>query len=480
MRKSFLWIMITLLCITSGSVLFAVDIDSVIEQAKEQSEILAMYTLDKESGQLSLSLSNIEDVLSVEVNGSAGYEEMTFDSSTVDALYASADVELVFPDDNDTTLTFSTGTVAKDTASSSYIAYPSISLESTFSSLDDGDILDALNDSLTELEIESSYLESESSFVSSIYDKAVSILTAEKNILSTQRNIDTLQTTMENTLALGTYSPSSTKYKSYEVQMKNYQRLLSSYEKQLELAKEQFTQLTSLEWEDLDSMEIPSLSFTALETGNSDVIIAQLELEIAKEELALFNRQTVISGSSRTVPSFNVSGSAQLNYEDINSSTDTSYDLGLDGMYYGSSFSVGAGVGVNIDDTGSLTPEISISGSWNNSTSSSSDEIQRSSLQNDITSAEIAYNQAMLDYRLDAQELSNDILDYNQQVEEFLLNKEYNQSVLEIQQEAFDLGLITESELNEAVYTVSDDLIDEKIYALQGFMLEEEIRQMQF
>ncbi|MGD8113897.1 MAG: hypothetical protein ACQEWA_03330, partial [Sphaerochaetaceae bacterium] len=117
---------------------------------------------------------------------------------------------------------------------------------------------------------------------------------------------------------------------------------------------------------------------------------ARLELEIAKEELALFNRQTVISGSSRTVPSFNVSGSAQLNYEDINSSTDTSYDLGLDGMYYGSSFSVGAGVGVNIDDTGSLTPEISISGSWNNSTSSSSDEIQRSSLQNDITSAEIA------------------------------------------------------------------------------------------
>ncbi|MGD8113898.1 MAG: hypothetical protein ACQEWA_03335, partial [Sphaerochaetaceae bacterium] len=79
-----------------------------------------------------------------------------------------------------------------------------------------------------------------------------------------------------------------------------------------------------------------------------------------------------------------------------------------------------------------------------------------------------------------AQELSNDILDYNQQIEEFLLNKEYNQSVLEIQQEAFDLGLITESELNEAVYTVSDDLIDEKIYALQGFMLEEEIRQMQF
>ncbi len=477
MRKSIFWISFFFL-IQSVSSLSAVDIDSLINLAKQESEILQMYTLNKKASELTLAKSEIKDTLGVSIDGGVGYQAANT-TTTVESIGGSVSTTLTLPNDQKTTINLSTGNLSYLPSSSDFSGSPSLSFSHKFVNLDDGDVLDDLQNSASALQIEYSYRINESNFVTSIYNKLIDIITVEKNIISNEKDIITLQTIMDNTITLGTYSKESVKYKSYELSMKNYKKAKANYEGQLQILIEQFKQLTNQPYSAIDMMEIPSLSFKPLSMGNSEVVLASIDLEIAKEQLNLYNRRSVKSGSLSTVPSFMLSGNAGIDYNTASTTDIVDYTIGASGSYTGSNMSVGTSVNLDIDSSG-ITPSLSVSGSWSNNTSSKTVELERLTLENTITTKELDYTQAMLDYQINSQSLSSDIFNYDNDVSEFSQSKEYNQQVLESQIEAYELGLVKESDVYDARVSIALDEKQEQILALKGRILEQRIDTMQF
>ncbi len=458
--------------------LTAVPLDELLQGAKENSPILQMYELNRESGELSLEESAKKTTVSVDT--SSTYTQMALTTGGVDenVLTGTVDVTLGFPTDNATTLTVSPGTILYSLDSGAFGASPSLSLSHAFSSLDNGDTLQDLQDSKSALQNEYLYRNNVSSFTQSVYSSLSGILSYEKNLLSVKQDIADLETSMANMLALGDYSKESSIYLGYELQLSALKRSRTTSEKQLALAQVQFTQLTGLEYQELDDISFPTLSFTPLASGNSEVILSELDLEIAREQVNLLGRQTVASGSGWTVPSFAITGNADLDYVNTGTSS-VGYSFSGGGSYTGKGFSANALVGLDVASSGARTPTVTIGGSWS-SADTESRSIQERLYDNALSTAELTYAQDLLTYQIDAQTLANDILSWQSESAEFSLTLEYHQGQLEILQEGLSLGLNTEKEVTDAVNTLALDDYEQKILALEGLVLAEQISQMQF
>ncbi|NCB02888.1 MAG: hypothetical protein EOM67_12070, partial [Spirochaetia bacterium] len=100
MKKSIFWVSFFFV-LQSLSSLSAVDIDSIVNLAKQESEILQMYTLNKKAGELTLAKSDVEDVVGVKVSGGVGYQKGQLNSSATkqDSLAGNINVDLALAND---------------------------------------------------------------------------------------------------------------------------------------------------------------------------------------------------------------------------------------------------------------------------------------------------------------------------------------------------------------------------------------------
>lgn len=456
--------------------LSAVPLEDLLQGAKENSAILQMYQLSKESTEL--SLTDIDKTTSVSVHPSLTYTDLSISNVTETALTGTADIIIGLPTEDSTTVTITPGQIIYSLDSSAFMANPSLSVSHSFSTMDDGDTLQDLRDARSILQNETLYRTNVSNFTISVYSSISEILTHEKNIVSLKQDIADLETTMSNTLALGRYGQDSTLYKGYELQMSTLKRSLASSEKQLALSQVQYRQLTGMRYQAVDEISFPSLSFSPLSGGNSDLVLSELDVEIAREQVALFERQSVTSGASWAVPSFAISGSAETSYVNTGSPT-ADYSVSAGGSYTGGGFSTNASVGLDISAAGSLTPTVTIGGSWSTQNSESR-SIQERLYANELATAQLTYAQDMLAYQIDAQNLSNAILTWQSETEEFALTLEYHESQLLSAREGLSLGLNTEQEVAEAEHVLALDEYEQKILALEGLVLSEQIAQMQY
>ncbi|MBN2860230.1 MAG: TolC family protein [Sphaerochaetaceae bacterium] len=459
--------------------LSAVPLEDLLQGAKENSAILQMYQLSKES--TDLSLTDIEKTTSVSVSPSLTFADMSILGLTAGpetVLTGTADITIGLPTEETTTVTITPGQIIYSLESYAFQASPSLSVSRSFSIQDNGDTLQDLRDARSILQNETLYRTNVSNFTISVYTSISEILTHEKNIVSLEQDIADLEKTMSNTLALGRYGKDSTLYKGYELQLSALRRSLISSEKQLALAQVQYRQLTGLAYQEVDEIPFPSLSFSPLSGGNSDLVLSELDVEIAREQAALFKRQSVASSAGWSVPSFVLSGSAGLDY--VNTGTATAdYDLSAAGSYTSGGFSTNASVGLDISNTGNLTPSVTIGGSWSTQNSESR-SIQERLYANELATAELTYAQDFLSYQIDAQNLSNSILSWQNETEEFALTLEYHESQVLSVQEGLSLGLNTEQEVAEVEHVLALDDYEQKILALKGLVLGEQIAQMQY
>ena len=206
-------------------------------------------------------------------------------------------------------------------------------------------------------------------------------------------------------------------------------------------------------------------------------MLASLDLEIAKENLALNRRTTTKTERGSTVPTLTVGGNAGITYQNNVLGTELDYKIGANTNYSAKNFSTGASVSLNISDTGKVTPTLTISGSWSNN-QSSSDKIIVQSLENSVTIAQFNYQEALLDYQIKANQLENDILSYRLDIERYKESVALrNQSLVQIK-EAFEMGLVTQTDVDKALLDVELIKYETKINALQALILENKIKGM--
>ena len=122
-------------------------------------------------------------------------------------------------------------------------------------------------------------------------------------------------------------------------------------------------------------------------------------------------------------------------------------------------------------ESGKVTPVVTVSGGWQNNATKESEEIKIRKLEQEIEMATLSYQGALLDYQIKANKLEGDILSFTLERDQFEDNSNYNKEVLEKTIEAFNRGLATQTEVDQALLDVELDRYEAKRYALQALIL---------
>ncbi len=462
----------------------ATDLQTVIQQAKQNSSRIQLIELNKANSNITVAMSEVEPTLGIRVSGNVNFREVDFGTPVASdkhlTMQASPTVVISLPNDNNTKITIGTTAITKALDTSGYWgADPSVGITHTFQFGDNGDTLTDLKLAQQRLSIDYQYNESLYNFESSIYSKIIEILGYEMDLLEAEKNLLVQQTQIDNALALRTISEGSTTYRNMLLNLARLENSKTAILQKLDMAHTQYEYLTGMSYEPIETIMDAELSFTYLPTGDTSVILAAMALEIANEELALTQRRTVQSTGGKSVPSLVVGGETGIDYSDFAATPSISYSVGAQATYNANNLSTNAAVTIGISDTGKVTPSFTIGGSWSNNQTIASDVMQVQTLQNNITIAGINYQEAMLTYQSDASQLETDILTYRLNVDAFQQEAAYREQMLEEAQDAFERGLITETEVNQAQLNVELTSYQNKIYALQALILENRAKALQ-
>lgn len=469
---------VVLLMAVSVMVFAATPYTTIMDAAKANSPQLKNAELNYLNSQLTAKQNDIKDSVKVTVNSGTVKIEPLSNNTTVQGKEVNVEnislgpnVEVVLPNDGDTTIKANLG-AAYDFEDSSYHDYAAgISASHTFDLVGyDKDAVNDLTNARTTLQSEQTYQKTILAFENQVISSMSNIIKAEKNLFTNKKSLSDKEKELANKLELGQLSESSITCRQSVNSINLLKNTIASLEKQIETAKEQYRVLTGLTWDGVESIPSPSLEVMYLDGGNTEVMLKAIDTEIANESIkaknAELNPQSVILGGG-------VSGSLSSAADSMTASIEATYKM--------SNWSVSAGLsGVYTpsNDKTPFTPSISVSGSWTNKTSTQSDELALQKLGNNLLSAQNDQISEMTTYTQNVQNLENDVLVYNFNVEQQNATNEYNAAELEYQKELLAAGLATQADVDDAQFTIDAAEYDNLTLALEGLSLENSIKQL--
>lgn len=481
--------------------LAAVELDQLMDMARQRSPQMQAYLINRQNSEIANTLTDTEDSLGIEVT--TGDTKVTFTpesssmvvewnatdkkyeqklKTTPNTLTTSANPSVVFtlPNDGKTTIKVGTGAsvslVPSNGARNTYSMTPEISAAHTFTFGETGDARSDLLYSQNTLIASQTYSNNVLSFENLVYQKISSIMTLEQQMRSTQKSIDDLRTTMDNAIKLGTVTTASVSYRNQELQLESSMNSLDNLKLTHQYNLDQYKVLTGLDYEPVTGIREVSLNFTPLSAGNTSVILKQLSLEVAREDLK-------IERAKQTNTTLGISGKVGVPVSWTNKAT-TSNKLNTEAKatVSNSNFAISttATVDVNFSDTGNrVTPALSVAGSWKNNASKTSDTLKLQQLENQVLLAQLDYNDALLSYQSSAMSLQNEVQNWNLSVAQQKNLMEYHKQVLEQQEALFARGLGKQSDVDDAKFTIEQDQYDWDKLLLDGLVFENKIRVIQ-
>ena len=447
------------------STLYATDYNEIIQKAKSESKSVQNAELSYLNSKLTLEKSELEDELQITVSGNA---QVSPD------LTVAPTVKIVLPNDGSTTITATVPSSLNYDDTKIYSFSPKVTVDHNFDlSGFDENVLTALSNSRTALNNEYTYQYALLSFENTCISTIKTIVNLEKNIENQSYLIEKSEKSIKEKLALGQITTSSITYKQLINQLELSKNTLKAYEKQYEIAKSQYKEATNLDWDGLSNLPSPDLTLSLLPTGNTKVILATIDEEIAKENInsknASLNPQNVkVSGG---VESANLKNSLG----EKNSLTATA-----GATYSQGNWSVGASLSSSYDFKKNSfdTPSVTVSGSWSNKTTKRSDEIELQKLQNSLVSASNSASEEYTSYLQSYNALQLEVLQYEFNVTQTNANSEYLKANLENVKALYDAGLATKQELEDAEFNVKLDEYTQTVLVLDGLTLSNKIKML--
>ncbi len=457
--------------------LTAIPLQDLITQALAESTNMKDLEYSKQKALLTVGLNQVEDELGIAV----GSGEVTATYNSGDYVFSTSGTNVAFtlPNDGKTTINVSTGAMGIDAPYSYSSISPSVSASHTLTYGYTADNQKSLLNRQTEVLALSTYESSKLNFTTSLYSQIDSLLENEKSIKQTEKDLADLQTSLQQNLSLKLIRSDSLAYQAQEQAIKMKEATLANLQSTRELLLRQFSLLAGFAWGGVEAIPEPNLSFTSNPMGNSSVLLKSLALDLAKEELALkkaefTNKSLVLDGgvgttqTSGTVPVG--AGLARTNSVSVQASA------AIDAKQ----FSLSGGVnGTYNFDTGSFSPSLSVSGSWNNNKTISSDALTLQKLENEVLIAELAYQTALNEYLQNAATLESNIAAWKMTHALHRQSMDYNLALLKQQQILFDKGLATKADVDDAAFNVEIDAYTLSSILLDGLNLENQIRALQ-
>ena len=452
MKKAKFWILFLILCVALSSV-SAATVNQIIEEAKKNSPSYQNVLLSYQNGLLSVQALEEKDKVGVSVN--ATVNPLVNSGTEAEGLSVDPSVTVTLPNDGNTTITggLTVDTTYKDGTTS---VSGSVGVSHTFDfNAYDSSNADALNYTSTKYSTEMSYKSSELNFEKSVLSTISQILSMESSLAQSEFNVEKQQKALDKLDALGTYSTTSPTYINAVNVLTSYQQSLDSLKDQYNNLLTSYKTLTGLDWDGVEVGEAPELELVTSEDGNTSVLIQYLSAQSSEED---YKKTVALSNTSSLKTSLSV-----------NANTDNFYNLSGSLSYNSNNWNVSVTPSVSIDSSGDVTPQVTISGSWNNGTSSNN------SVNSALNSAKMATNsylEALSSYNESVASYTLQILQYNNKKTQAESELAYKKTLLENEQTLYDLGLSTEDSLRSAQLDHESAECEWKQLVIEGLSLK--------
>ncbi len=443
---------------------FAIDIDSLVESAVANSDSIEKLRITKENSLVSSQLADLEDETKVSV--SSGTILVQKDSFSMNP---SVNVSLGGLDDDlsvDFGVANSTSIGFGNELKSSTIT-PSASVSKTFDLSSFVDERDSISKTINALQRELNYSKGVLEFENGVINDVISIIQTTISIETSQRELDRRQKSYESDIALGVINEGSLSDMKAQMELSKLSTSLESSKTQLETAKRNFYNDYGIAYEDVDSVREAVLEVSASSEGNTSVMVARLNLDKAQQELDAKTGDTgetlKLSSSFETPVTFSNGADAKAS---------VSGNVGA--RISGSNYSVSATANAKYD--GSFTPSLTIQGTWSNRTDRKATDLEVLTLENDLIVAQMNYDSAKQSYDDTVRTLSIEVQNHRATVEAFEVEAKYNKMILEYTTTLYEKGMASDSELSDAQASVAKDDANRIVYALQALVLENRIK----
>lgn len=451
MKKRRLTIAVLIFCFVLSNV-GATTIDEILEEAKKNSPSYQNVVLTYENGLLSVQALEEEDKVGVAV--SATVRPLVNAGTDMISLMASPSVSVTLPNDGSTKISagVTVDTQYKDgTTSVSGTAGVSHTFE--FNAYDSSNA-DTLNYTSTKYSTELAYKRSQLNFEKSVLSAISQILSMENSLLQSEYNVEKQQAALDKLDALGTYSTTSANYVSVQNTLASYQMSLEALKEQYNNLLASYKTLTGLDWDGVEVGDAPDLELITYEDGNTSVKIDALSVQSSEENYKKALSQLNMSSLYTSL--------------DVDASSNNSYNISGTVTYSANNWNVSVSPSLSIS-SGDLTPQVTITGSWKNSTSSTSSV---NTALNNAKMAANSYLETLSSYNESVASYSLQILQYENKKTQAEAELAYKKSLLDNEQALYDLGLSTSDSLQSAQLSYETAQSEWKQLVLEGLSLQ--------
>ena len=350
-------LMVSLLILIGSVMLPADDFDSYLAAAQKNSMSGRLNDLQRTISTLQWERSELEQPEDEGVSFSSGGGTLSYAKDltgdhvvTLDpsATVTFHDLDLII------TLTAPTTLNATDTVVSSA---PKVSIQKTLETYnpEDDTTLEDFESAAVKMDIDRNYYAGLIAVEKSVLQSVKELITLDKSVLITEKSISDAAISLENDLKSGLLKEGSTAWMLRNNSITRLKNTLTSSQNNISVSLNKFKNLTGDGYEDVTYEEIPQpdITLNAPDMGNTIVLSAALDVEIAKQKLAdeLSTRESnKISDSSYT---YALNGSYKAGLKQPASNYDHTLQAGVTAS--NSEFIFEAGVSTVINSTG-ITP----------------------------------------------------------------------------------------------------------------------------
>lgn len=457
----------------SISAVFATTMEEYLVQAMAASAQVQRYEMNRTNSLLSLQKADAEETNKWTIDlGTVTYSPLADGTSTV-LNYGDPGVSVTIPTSDDS-LNYTAGvstslTVTADKKTSGTVK-PSLGLTKVY---DLGYVYDVsdLTRARQLLQIENTYQTNLLNFQVTFINEYKSIISSQLSVESAGISLGKSEASLQKSLLLKNVTEGTVKYMDLVNAIDGQKISLENSQEKLKVQISNFERKYGITFTQVEVSEEPVPTVEALENGNSTVLLAQyqyqLDAEAVKNKTALTQTLTANAGLGGT---FALSSDPKSS---LNANAGASYS-GSDG--WSASGSVSLGWNIN---TGKLTPSISIGGKYVPSNTKAKDDIELQELQYQETTSKIDWDDKLSDYLDQVVDMQSSIRTLEGQIRTAKADLEYASKSVETEKLKLDLGMTTESAVDDALFNEKKAQSSLEGYYLDVIVLEKKIALMQ-
>ncbi|NCD05569.1 MAG: hypothetical protein EOL97_05575 [Spirochaetia bacterium] len=469
MRKKRI-IILSLVLLSGFSILSAKSLENLVKSSIDNSTQITNLELNKNYTMLNLEGSELKPKTKVSLSSEitkagSSYTIGGGSSSLLSVVIPGSYTPTTANQISDTTTINIAGSLDIESDTSSVTPDGSLSLSHNFLIGDYTNNQKDINNQITLLKATQAYESGVITFKKNLYSYVTNILTNEKSQREFEKKIKDQEKTITDGLALNQFTKDALVYKQYNLILKTYKDTLENLQNQKQALLDNFKEYSGVEYQEVDTIREPNLEINNNFNDSISIQLAKLNVKLKQDDIDQVERE-------KTQQYLNVNTYVQSTPY---ASASEKNAVGLLATYGADNFTINAGTNLDFTLNTSISPTFRVGGTWTNDTTSESDLINNKLNENELISAQLTLNSTIQNDVLTKLNLNSQITNWKAQYKQLEDNIQFNEDNLKLNKQMFDLGLISQKEIDDLSFDLEQLNYDKLSLLLEGLSLELDI-----